>query len=202
MTDWSEQRQLLRDEQVAISRRLGRTDEFGLALSMRDAVSELSGYDQHPADLGSEMFEREKDLSLRLGDVERLEAVHSAFGRLDAGTYGLCGACGGDIAPERLLAEPAAQFCIDCERRMDGPLRLHVRPVEEEILSPPFLRTDMDRADYTGFDGEDSWQALGRLNKRKAVGREMDDDPADDSADYVEPVEAISNEQYHAQLPD
>lgn len=202
VTDWSKERRLLCDEQTRLAQRLTATGEFGLIHSMRDAVSELSGYDQHPADMGTEMFERQKDLSLRQDDRERLEAVQDALSRLDAGTYGVCEACGHQIAPQRLAAEPAARFCIDCQRRADGPSRLHIRPVEEEVLNPPFSRTDMDSADFTGFDGEDSWQALGRLNKRKALGNEMDDDPADDSADYVEPVEAVSNEQYRAQLPD
>jgi DnaK suppressor protein len=176
MADWSEQRRLLRDELARLRKRLGATGDLGLARSMRD--------------------------SLRQDDVERLAAIRRALSRLDMGTYDVCEACGRQISTERLAAEPAAQFCIDCQRRVDGLPRLHLRPVEEEVLSPPFLRTDRDRADYTGFDGEDSWQALGRWNKRKAMGNEMDDDPADDSADYAEPVEAVSNEQYRAQLPD
>ena len=39
----------------------------------------------------------------------------------------------------------------------DGP-----RPVEEDILSTPFSRTFLDDTSYTGFDGEDSWQAVAR----------------------------------------
>ncbi|MGZ4154228.1 MAG: TraR/DksA C4-type zinc finger protein, partial [Actinomycetota bacterium] len=44
--------------------------ESGEGASDRDALSELSLADQHPADLGTEMFEREKDQSI----LERIEA--------------------------------------------------------------------------------------------------------------------------------
>jgi RNA polymerase-binding transcription factor DksA len=81
--------------------------------SERDALSELSLADQHPADLGTEMFEREKDLSI----LERVEAeradVDRALKRLEDGTYGLCEACGREIAKARLEIRPAARFCVD-----------------------------------------------------------------------------------------
>jgi len=81
--------------------------------SERDALSELSLADQHPADLGTEMFEREKDQSI----LERVEAeltdVERALRRADDGTYGLCEACGREIAKARLEIKPEARFCID-----------------------------------------------------------------------------------------
>ena len=76
-------------------------------------LSELSAVDQHQADVGTETFEREKDLSI----LERIEAelndVEHALRRLDDGTYGRCEACGKPIGEERLEAMPAARFCLD-----------------------------------------------------------------------------------------
>jgi DnaK suppressor protein len=81
--------------------------------SERDALSELSLADQHPADLGTEMFEREKDLSI----LERVDAeladVDRALRRIDDGTYGACEACGREIAKARLEIKPEARFCVD-----------------------------------------------------------------------------------------
>jgi DnaK suppressor protein len=34
--------------------------------------------------------------------------------RLQDGDYGLCAACGGDIAVKRLVTRPTAIHCIDC----------------------------------------------------------------------------------------
>ncbi len=87
-------------------------DDEGLDASQTDSLGELSGYDQHQADIGTETFEREKDLSI----IERVEAeladVEHALRRLDEGTYGLCEACGKPIDEARLDAVPAARLCL------------------------------------------------------------------------------------------
>jgi RNA polymerase-binding transcription factor DksA len=81
--------------------------------SETESISELASIDQHPADLGTETFEREKSLSL-LADVEdEIADVQSALVRLDRGTYGRCVACGSQIPDERLAARPAAPFCLE-----------------------------------------------------------------------------------------
>jgi RNA polymerase-binding transcription factor DksA len=77
-----------------------------------DSAAELSHLDQHPADVASEAFEREKEFSI-LEQVEaELADVDRALARLDDGTYGRCDACGGPIGEERLAALPAARFCV------------------------------------------------------------------------------------------
>jgi RNA polymerase-binding protein DksA len=80
--------------------------------SQDEGVQELSSADQHPADVATDTFEREKDLSI-LDQVEgELADVEYALQRLDAGTYGICEACGKPIGDERLEAMPAARFCL------------------------------------------------------------------------------------------
>jgi RNA polymerase-binding protein DksA len=97
----------------------GLTTEQGLDESERDALSELSLADQHPADLGTEMFEREKDLSI----AERIDAeltdIERALKRIDEGTYGICEACGRPIGRARLEARPEARFCVDDQARAE-----------------------------------------------------------------------------------
>src|ERR1700687_4755308 len=74
---------------------------------------ELSDQPQHQADLGTETFNREADLSL-LEQVEaELADVEHALRRLDDGTYGTCEACGRPLDDERLDVVPAARFCLD-----------------------------------------------------------------------------------------
>lgn len=46
----------------------------------------------------------------------RLQAVSGALARLDAGNFGECLACGGDIEPRRLDARPEAFLCLDCQK--------------------------------------------------------------------------------------
>lgn len=81
--------------------------------SENESIGELSDNDQHPADVATETFEREKDLSI-LDSLEReLRELEAALRRVDDDTYGICEACGEQIAEERLEAQPAARFCAE-----------------------------------------------------------------------------------------
>ncbi|HEX4979752.1 MAG TPA: TraR/DksA C4-type zinc finger protein [Acidimicrobiales bacterium] len=81
--------------------------------SEEDSTQELSSVDQHQADVGTETFDRSKDLAI-LDEVEaELVEVEHALGRLDDGTYGLCEACGKPIPDDRLDAMPATRFCLE-----------------------------------------------------------------------------------------
>lgn len=81
--------------------------------SETDSIAELSSLDQHPGDIGTETFEREKDFSL----LEQLEAeigdLDAALRKVDEGTYGTCEVCGKAIEPERLEALPGTRTCIE-----------------------------------------------------------------------------------------
>jgi RNA polymerase-binding transcription factor DksA len=81
-----------------------------------DQLSELSDYDQHPADTASETFEREKDVSILEQLENELEELQAALERIDAGTYGVDEVTGKPIAPERLEAVPTARTNVDTER--------------------------------------------------------------------------------------
>jgi RNA polymerase-binding transcription factor DksA len=81
--------------------------------SESDSVSELSAHAQHQADLGTETFNRERDLSILEHIEAELSDVEHALHRLDDGTYGSCEACGRPISADRLEAMPAARFCLD-----------------------------------------------------------------------------------------
>lgn len=88
--------------------------------SEEESTSELSHADQHPADVGSEAFEREKELSILEEIEEELDDVERALHRLDQGTYGTCEVCHQPISDERLEARPAARFCVEHQRAAEG----------------------------------------------------------------------------------
>jgi RNA polymerase-binding transcription factor DksA len=98
-------------------------DEHLTDQSESDSSSELSSYDQHQADMGTETFEREKDLSI-LEQVEaELADVEHALRRLDDGTYGTCEVCGKVIPDERLEAMPAARLCLEHQAEAEREVR-------------------------------------------------------------------------------
>ena len=88
-----------------------------------ESLSELSSNAQHQADLGTETFERERDLSI-LEQVEgELGDVEEALRRIEAGTYGTCEACGKAIEDARLEVLPAARFCVADQEQAEREAR-------------------------------------------------------------------------------
>jgi RNA polymerase-binding transcription factor DksA len=83
------------------------------AESEEASLAELSSLDQHQADVGTETFNRERDLSILENVEAELADVEHAIRRLDDGTYGTCEACGKPIDDARLEAVPAARFCLE-----------------------------------------------------------------------------------------
>ena len=82
-------------------------------------TGELSNLDQHPAEAASELTELERDEAmLTIVDGQR-EQVLAALARLDAGTYGRCVDCGGELPEERLDARPEAARCMNCQQDME-----------------------------------------------------------------------------------
>jgi RNA polymerase-binding transcription factor DksA len=114
--DTDDARERLRAAQVRVEELIGDLrGELGVAEN--EDISELSDYDQHPADTASETFEREKDLSI----LEQLEAelaeLQAALARVDDGTYGIDEVTGAPIDPARLEAFPTARTNIDGAER-------------------------------------------------------------------------------------
>lgn len=159
MMDSGRFKQLLERERGRLDHRVNFIDRHGLVESESRSVAELSSYDNHPADLGSETFEREKDLGLRLDAGFLIGEIDDALRRVEEGTFGKCLRCGAAIGEDRLEAVPWTRYCLDCkeeeEKRPDGE-----RPAEEMLLWPPFGRTFTDGSERPGIDGEDIWESL------------------------------------------
>ncbi len=80
----------------------------------RDRFTDSAGDDQ--ADTGTKTFEREQEISLANGILERINQVERALERVAAGNYGSCEKCGNPIPVERLAAFPSATLCIPCKQ--------------------------------------------------------------------------------------
>jgi RNA polymerase-binding transcription factor DksA len=109
-------RELLAAEQGRLEEiRADLSEEEG-ELDDADAQDSSEAVDgQHPGDIGTDLFERERDLG-ELEDVERqLHEVEEALRRLDEGTYGVCDVCGRPIPDERLEANPTARYDVEHE---------------------------------------------------------------------------------------
>lgn len=149
----------LEEEKRDLEARMERNDNLGLkAGHYHEASGELSSYDNHPADEGTELFERQKDIALFEHYRRELDDIEKALTSIEKGTYGKCEVCGKDIDPERLEALPTTTFC---KEHSPDKMVSRGRPLEEGVLMPPFGKFDMDETDEsTVFDAEDSWQEV------------------------------------------
>ncbi|HEX5586402.1 MAG TPA: hypothetical protein VFZ17_03790 [Acidimicrobiia bacterium] len=112
--DLERARERILEEQSRVSGLIGEM-KSELGQSDADDSSELADYDQHPADTGSDTFEREKDFSI-LEELEgELAELEAALRRIDDGTYGIDEVTGASIDPERLDAVPAARTNVGTE---------------------------------------------------------------------------------------
>jgi len=107
------ERQRLEAELLQIEQRTARITEG-------DRATELSSYEDHPADLASETFAREKDLAIGESVESLLNQVDTALEKLQRGTYGICDACSRPIKKARLQAIPFATLCLDCQGRLES----------------------------------------------------------------------------------
>lgn len=152
-------------ERKHLLERIEFIDEQGLGVSMEDSLSELSTYDNHPADIGSEMFERSKDFSLREHAMLAVAAIDDALAHMARGTYGNCEVCGKSIDPARLEAIPSTTKCRACKEAEEKIPHRDERPAEEDVLGKPFARTFTDASGAIVYDGEDAWQEVARYSE-------------------------------------
>lgn len=134
-------------------------DHFGLEYELiKESMGELSNYDNHPADHGTELYEREKDIALNEHSEREMKDINQALQAIENGSYGKCEVCGTDIPAERLEAMPTALRCVDHAEN-------HVaknRSVEEDVIHASIneMETEEDEEESTVFDPEDSWQRV------------------------------------------
>lgn len=128
-------------------------------VNAREAVGELSIYDNHPADMGTELNEREKDFALEGHFATELHKVQSALQAMEEGTYGKCKVCGTDIIFDRLEVIPATLYCKEHSPEQKV---FRDRPVEEDVLEPAHGNTFQHHQFREVIDNEDSFQEVGR----------------------------------------
>jgi len=102
-------RERLEHERARVGELINELRHEGLDVEEAEQSGDLAHYAQHPADQGSELFEREKDLAILEGLESDLAEIEAALQRLDEGTYGVDEITGEPIDPERLDALPAAR---------------------------------------------------------------------------------------------
>ncbi|MDQ0268506.1 TraR/DksA C4-type zinc finger protein [Cytobacillus purgationiresistens] len=191
---------LLEKELQSTDKQIEQNNHFGLheGESIYNYTGELSAYDNHPADTGTELFEREKDLAIE-GHFKAEEVeITEALAAIEQGTYGKCKECGKDIPLERLEALPTAVTCVE---HSPHQVVSDYRPVEEDVRNAS-VEVNHDN-ENVGFDEEDSWQSVAKWGNSDGPS-DFFDPPAhydqmylnsDENHGYVEDIEnSIGND--------
>jgi DnaK suppressor protein len=104
-------RRILHDRQREI--------EGDVRTRIRDARTDRASEVFDEVDHSDAAMQEEMDFALIQMKAETLARVDEALARLDAGSYGRCFECGGEISEKRLRALPFAGRCTTCEERRE-----------------------------------------------------------------------------------
>ncbi|MGF7185732.1 YteA family regulatory protein [Desulfitispora alkaliphila] len=182
----------LEKERKELEAQLKHMEEYK-ELEMGESIAELATYDNHPADIGSELYERSKDIALAEGIKHKLQHVGNALDKINTNNYGICDMCGKEISADRLEAMPSTTLCLKCKELKESETDNN-RPVEEEVLN-------MVPQNYKGldnmYDGENVWRDLARYgtsdtpqdSERPGEYQDLIEDNEDDG--LVEKIEGI-----------
>ncbi|MFC6331343.1 hypothetical protein ACFP56_01820 [Paenibacillus septentrionalis] len=153
--------------------------------------SELAKYDNHFADMGTELFEQERDIAFYRAKQRHLSRLEDAIKRIDEHQYGVCNVCSQPIPIERLEAVPETATCEQHSPRIEEfRANYEYEPIKMEQIS----KDDMD---YAAYDGEDTMRSLlqyGNSSYDEAItmldtefARELDDE----LEGFCEPIESF-----------
>jgi len=172
-----------------LENQLDFNNEFGMEIpyASSQASGELSQYDNHPADEGTQLFEREKDFILRKMAHEELSDIYAALDKFDKGTYGIDEKTGEKIPLERLEALPTARTT---KENSPNQAINHDRPIEESVIRN-MEKEYATNSQETEFNEQNAWDLVARFNENSMTFEDSSIIDNDDGLGYVELVEAI-----------
>ena len=103
MTDFAARKSQLEARLAAL------TDRLGAIETELQSHNEKDWEELATAREGDEVLE-----SIGVGSQEEMRAINAALLRIEAGSYGVCLRCGGNISEARLDLLPFTPFCKDC----------------------------------------------------------------------------------------
>lgn len=112
-------KELLIKKKAEVAKGIEHIANDQLKTSQRDATGDLSAYSLHMADMATDNYDREFALNLADNEQKVIHRIDEAIEKVDAGTFGLCEACGKKIAKVRLKVVPYAELCVPCQEAQE-----------------------------------------------------------------------------------
>lgn len=172
-----------------IEKELDLNNEFGMEIPFASDQSsgELSQYDNHPADSGSALFEREKDMTLKNFTHEELNDINTAIEKIENGSYGVDEKTGEKIPYARLNALPTARTTVKNSPNQEIN---HERPIEETVIRN-MEKEYATNSRETEYNEQNAYDIVASFNESSMTyeGSSLIDN--EDGMGYVELVEGI-----------
>ncbi|HHV60405.1 MAG TPA: conjugal transfer protein TraR [Clostridiaceae bacterium] len=203
-------KRILTEKKYEIENVVESMEKHGMSEQGQDSSNELSNYDNHPAELGTQLFTLEMNNALKTHEEHIIYEIDEALKRIEKNTYGKCAFCGREIDRERLEAVPYARLCKACEdnKEIDKDFLIKNRPNEELVLDAPMGRKYLNQQEDDEHEGLDQFNDLmkyGSADSPQDLGGYKDYEEfytiKVDKQGIVDPIDQISNEDYKRQLP-
>ena len=187
------------DEKKKIIKTLNNMDNMEEYAQMDNYYNELSHYDNHPADVGTEVFMREQDEGFKINLKDTIQEIQDSLIGINKGNYGTCNACSKEIDERRLEVIPYAKTCLECTSDVEVKEKIYESLEDEYITSFSY-----DTKDNNAYDREDAYQDIVQFNM-------VPGDPSFSTGDYmgvtdeenefgIDDIENISQEYYDETL--
>ncbi|MFG6149674.1 TraR/DksA C4-type zinc finger protein [Halobacillus sp. B23F22_1] len=185
--DYAHFKAQLEERKREIEQKMMDNNHYGLDRGFASdmASGELSQYDNHPADSGTELYEREKDMALLDHAEQELEDIHAALQKIEQGTYGVCEVSGEKIPEERLKALPTAKTKKEFASPKNVP---DDRSIEEEVLR------EIDQEDNRD---PNAYQQVASFNENSMTYEDSSVQEEDEGSGYTEEFEPFVSTDIH-----
>ncbi len=105
--------------------------------SEKYSTGELSSYDNHIGDIGTDVYMHDMDSSLVNHEKYVLNEINEALNKMEDGTYGICTNCHQKIDKNRLDIIPETTLCASCAK---------------EIITAPDVSQSMDKNPLNSYN--------------------------------------------------
>lgn len=106
--------------------------------SEKYSSGELSSYDNHIADIATDVFMQDMQNSLTTHEKGKLYQVNLALDKIENGTYGICDMCKKNIDEDRLDIVPETNVCSNCAKKHDN------LPLDNKNMDQNFINKGCD----------------------------------------------------------
>jgi len=116
----AEFKKLILKKKEEINEQIRHISNDTLKKSPKEASGDVSSYTYHMADIATDTYDREFNMSLASNERAVLLELEDALKKIEEGTYGICEECHSLIAKARLKAVPHARLCLKCQEKREG----------------------------------------------------------------------------------